>query len=1082
MEFTKIGVIERKIEAIAAAIIAHSAPLTQWETREGFYAAPGKYEIQEPAYVPIRIGDRWTCRDGTTRWFVREVVIPAAFAGYAVALEIELGGEGLVRVDGEIRSAITSYLRRQPATRTRVWLTDCAQGGERFEVDVEAGMNYMEFDAFRSQGQTSIEYELTRAEIVAIDRDCEAYYFDVRTAFDAALVLQNPLDGLLHSNVLLPGSAERLLERMGKDPFIYERVVHAVQRSLALVDVDFDRERLISTLPAARELLRSELESIPHSPHALIRFVGQAHIDTAWLWPIKETVRKCAKTLSNVLDLMDRYSDFTFAFSQPQLYAFVKEHYPELYSRVCEKVASGNFELVGNTWVEMDTNVPSGESLVRQILYGRNFFLREFGKSSRVFWMPDVFGYSWALPQIIKRSGMEFFFTSKLVNNDTNRFPHSLFQWQGVDGTRVLAYLQKLNYNGTLGPECIDTLYQKFDQKAISDELMMTFGYGDGGGGPSYQMLEAQKRLHSFPGLQRAEMRTSESFFEAVAPLMDELPIWNDEMYYEFHRGTYTSQASVKRNNRRAEMCLREAEMFAVLASRALAREYPYEDLFEAYRIVLTNQFHDIIPGSSIHQVYVDAAREYARALSLTTSVLQGARDALFAAMPHENDAVVVFNPLGHARGGRVRVRLNGAHAQMPELTVLNEAGSEVPARREDNGDLSFLCASVPPLGYAMYTLAVRAPSGFVPVTATERTLENEFLLVEISPNGELSRVLDKRTHHDVLSDASNRLEVFEDRPAAETAWNIDLEYQNKVWALLDVESIQVIESSALRGAVRVARRFHNSTIVQDIVLPAGEAVVYFETRVEWQETEKMLKAAFHINVLSPRATYEIQFGAIERPTHWNTSYDKARFEVCGHKWADLSEGAYGVALLNESKYGYDIKENRMRLTLLRAPINPDPTADKGEHFFTYALAPHEGDFRAGGVVRTGYELNAPLTGVHPGDSVKAGVLPARFSLAQADAPHVVIDTVKQAEDGDGMILRLYEAHGARGRVNVSLGVPVCAVTECNLMEENESELELSGRSFSFFIKPYQVRTFRVQGRGFDLCVADDRSCPRRGE
>lgn len=1049
MEFTSERVLERKLKAVENAIYDDVHVLSKWQTRQGFYASPGKYTSLGP-WEEISLGDRWTCRDGTTRWFRTTVEIPEAFAGKNVVLELEFGGEALVRINGVIISALTSYLDENEATRTRVVLPRFPSAGESFDIEVEAGMNYMEFARFRREGRTSIDYQFRRALLAVVDNEIEQYYFDVKTAYDAMMALKSPIDKLTAANVRLPFEITRILESFTKDTYIYQRILDAVLHSLTRVDADMGREALVESIPAAAEILRKKLAQIPHNPHALIKFVGQAHIDTAWLWPIKETVRKCGKTMANVLDLMDRYEDFIFAFSQPQLFEYTKEHYPELYKRIKEKVKTGQFELVGNTWVEMDTNVPSGESLVRQLLYGRAFFQEEFGKTSRVFWMPDVFGYSWALPQIIKRSGMDYFFTSKLINNDTNNFPYSLFMWQGIDGTQILSYVQRLNYNGRYNPETVETIYNRFDQKHLTDDLLMTFGFGDGGGGPNYQMLETGRRLKSFPGLQRTEMNTAVSFFDAVNTLKDQLPVWNNEMYYEFHRGTYTSQAGTKKNNRKAELSMRQAEMLAAAARDMYGADYPYEDILEAYKLILTNQFHDIIPGSSIKDVYVDCEKDYKRVFDIIKKVEETAVKHL--TKPAEADRVIVFNSLSWDRTGYVRVPLPEGCTQ---AAVINDQGDPVAAVSRD-GEVEFE-AWAPALGAASYRIEAKPVSAETNIIVDRDKMENDFYKIRLDENGNLTGIYDKRNKCEVLEQGkkSNLLQIFEDKPYCETAWNIDLEYQNKCWDLIE-GTVEVMEQSAIKGVVRVTKKFNLSTIVQDITIYRSVPRIDFCTRVDWKETEKMLKAGFHVNVLSSKAVYEIQFGSIERPTHWNTSYDKAKFEVCGHKWADLSEGGYGVSLLNDCKYGYDIKDNCMRITLLRSPVDPDPDADKGIHEMCYSLLPHAGDFRQGRTVQAGYELNVPLKAA-VGRSIAEG-----GSYARISRDNVIIDTIKCAEDGRGIIMRVYESEGVRGKTGISLATQAEEVFECNLMEEDEQLISRNASSFEFFIRPYEIKTFRI--------------------
>ena len=1061
MKFSKDSIFRRKLEAISDAVLEDVLLMPDWQSRSAMFLGKDGYTGETEDGV-FHVGDTWECRDDFTRWFTASVTVPESFAGKPLALNLEFGGEGIVRVNGKIASAITSYLEPRDATRTRVMLSESAKAGETYQVEIEAHLNYMEFNRFRRKGGVSIRYTIRTAALVTINRAVESYYFDIKTVLDGIHTLENPLEKVLKSGAQLPEEVVRFFESVSKEDFYADKLREAALSSITCVDFDFDRETMLASIPKAAETFRAAMKDISSSTHGVIKFVGQAHIDTAWLWPIRESIRKSAKTLSNVCALMDQYPEFTFAFSQPQLFEFVKENYPELYERVKEKVKSGQFELVGNTWVEMDANIPSGESLVRQILYGRQYFLEEFGKCSDVFWMPDVFGYTWALPQIIKRSGMKYFFTSKLINNDDNRFPHSLFQWQGIDGTRIPAYLQRLNYNGRVSPETLRTLYQRYDQKPILDEALMTFGYGDGGGGPTYQMLETAKRLEHYPGLPRMELSTSESFFKDAEKVQEKLPVWNDEMYYEFHRGTYTSQARTKKNNRKSELLYRRAEMASIFSLKETGAEYPYADLLKGYKALLTHQFHDIIPGSSIHSVYEDAQKNYSEILGNGAQIASAAQQALCGSIAHPANTVVVFNYLSWQRSEPVTVPLPEG---MGSLSVRNDKGQEVPSRQytEDGAQyLEFLAENVPPMGYASFVLVPGQAKEDARVSVSKTSMENGFYRVALDENGILTSVYDKLSEREVLAGPSNVLKIFEDKPGGETAWNIDIEYQNKEWSLEQAVSVEILEASPLKGALRVVRKFHNSTITQDIVLYADLDRIEFRTAVDWHEREKMLKAEFLPDILSSKATYEIQFGAIERPTHENTSYDRTKFEVCGHKWADLSEGDYGVSLLNDCKYGYDIKENRMRLTLLRSPIDPDLTADQGYHTFCYAIRPHKGGWTAAGTVQAGYALNVPLEAQFCPDAAE-GSLPPEKSYFQVSKGNVILDTVKAAEDGDGIILRLYESSGTKTRVSLQSALPFAEALECNLVEENERPAETEGSAVNFEMHPFEIKTFRLR-------------------
>ncbi|MDR1927887.1 MAG: alpha-mannosidase [Oscillospiraceae bacterium] len=1030
MEFTKLGVLRNKVAQIGGAAVAQSRDLETWETSTAFFAAPGVFENQS-GWSHMRLGEHWRLANAQTRWFRTQFTLPEEWRGRCVYLELDLGGEGLVRLNGRIISAVTSFLPQGYSThrrqRERVLVTQNAQGGEAFTAEIECAMNYMEFAEYRARGAADMEYTLRKAKLILLDDAAEQFFFDAQVLLETVEALESPYDKMRRGSVKLPPELASFLAQSAKDPLPHGQLLAVLQRSLAAVDVDFDRETLLRSLPEAQRLLTEGLAAVRLAHPGRITAVGHAHIDSAWWWPLKESVRKAAKTFANALSLMEQYPGHVFAHSQPWQYAEIKEHYPELFEKIKRRVEEGRWELLGNSWVEADANIPSGEALVRQLLYGRNFFLKEFGKASDVYWMPDVFGYSWALPQIILRSGMKYFYTAKLLNNDVNRFPYSLFLWQGADGSRVPAYLQRVSYNSEMTPKMSQELWREFDEKDRCPAMLQTFGFGDGGGGPTYQMLEYAKRMENMPGLPQTKVARTSEFFAQLPP-QDELPLWNDEMYYEFHRGTYTSQARAKRANRKGELALRQAEIFCAAALRLLGAPYPMEELTQAWKLLLRAQFHDIIPGSSIGEVYEDAARDYTRMFELCGAAQDTALRALSEAFGAA-DGVTVWNSLGWTRTGRI-------HWKGREIAV--EAVPAMGCRVLSAEALDNLCAEAPP------------------VPAEKTALENEVLRVELDEAALITRIFDKVNGREVLEPgaAGNLLTVFEDKPERESAWNIDLEYKNKFWELREAQSVE-----AIPHGLRVVRRFHRSLITQEILLFPGSRQLEFRTVADWHEKEKMLKAAFPVDILSPRASYEIAYGAIERPTHTNTSWDAARFELPAQKWADLSEGNYGVALLNDCKYGYDIRHNVLRLTLLRSPVYPDPDADQGEHCFDYALLPHAGGWREANLPRAGCEFNVPLALCNAAGAAREI---SRAPWIQCSAPQIILEALKQSEDGEALVLRAYEAQGGRCKAKFSLGFAAKAVRESNLMEEPEQPDVLENGSFAAEFHPFEIKTFRI--------------------
>lgn len=963
-------VLKNEVHLLGQRMIELRMPMPAFSARYERYNSPEEY-IPVSDWFEFRVGDRWDCTFRQTLRLKTKMQAPECPAGKYLALDIDVGGEATVCVNGVMLETISSNLEHNHnVIRSQVRLP-AEFSGRELDVEIEACMNFL---SCLYSTSPSIRYEdavvsalCHEASLVMVDEQMEALYYDAKAVLEALPEIE---DGHLRKKLIEAATAACMNQ---DDP------------------------------AAARGALKAALDAMPAGMGEIL-FVGQAHIDTAWLWTIRESIRKTRRTFLNVLNLMEQYPEFNFAFSQPALFNYCEKHYPDLFEKIREKVAEGRIELVGNAWVEMDANIPSGESLVRQLLYGRRYYRTRFGRDSKVFWMPDVFGYSWALPQIMRRSGVEYFFTSKLVNNDTNRFPHSLFTWRGVDGTPILSYLQRMNYNGMLNAATLRTLDSEFEQKDTVPEALMTFGFGDGGGGPTKWMLENYQRYKNFPGLPKARMATAKEFFDEVAPYQSQLPEWNDEMYYECHRGTYTSQAFVKKNNRMLEQLLRKAEIICTTANVYLGMEYPHDELRDIWQEMLTLQFHDILPGSSVHAVYRECRETYEQLKARAEAVIAPAMAKLAEAAPAGAD-VWNFRPW------------------------------------DEDGVPAMFCG---------------APAEVLDsVAASEHVLENRYLRVVFDENGLIDSIFDKENDREVLAEGAkgNLITMFVDRPAYESAWNIDPTYVNEYVDLTEAESVEVVGTDTLR----IVRRIGSSVIEQDVVLKPGSRRIDFITRADWHEKERMLKAAFPVDIHAQHADCEIQFGAIQRPTHRNTSYDAAKFEICAHRWTDLSEGGYGVSILNDCKYGYDVLGNRMRITLLRCPNYPDPYADEGLHEFTYSVYPHAGDWR-NGVVREAYRLNVPME-EHPSGGAGRITVP----VAKVLCDHAALDTVKCAEDGRGVILRMYETNGARGPVRVELGRQPVKITECNLMEDDEKSVDFADNGFNLRIKPYEIRTFRVE-------------------
>jgi alpha-mannosidase len=971
-------------------------------------------------YVPIAVGQEWGGAWDTT-WFRMRASIPAAWRGSEVVALVDLGGAGMVGFTAEG----LVWDGDQPRQGLHLKHRECvvarpAEGGDEIELWIEAAANPIPpwgtspWPLLMADVDGPPIYRLGVADLAIVRRDVEALYYDM-------VVLVQLLD-------TLPEAGARAAQ-----------VLHALESACDTIADD----DVIGSVSAARSTLGPVLANPAGEDAHRISAVGHAHIDTAWLWPIRETKRKCARTFANALALMDDYPEYRFSASQAQQYSWMKDHYPPLYERLREQVKAGRFEPIGSMWVEADCNLPSGESLVRQIVHGKRFFMDEFDIETTDLWLPDVFGYSAALPQILNEAGISSFLTQKMSWNDINRFPHSTFWWEGIDGTRILTHFPPADtYNGDMSVGELTKGERQFGQHAVSKHSLYPFGFGDGGGGPTRAMLESARRLADLEGAPRVEIGTVASFWKTVHAEAAELPVWVGELYLEYHRGTYTTNGAIKLANRRNEQALRAAELWSVAAASMHGpwSAYPTAALDEAWKLLLCNQFHDIIPGSSIHWANNDCLDDHARIDQLMTDVLVTARQAIVDRIDRAGmtNPVTVFNAASRERTELIEVHADGSPVLVP--------------------------VTVPACGYTTIDLDRLPPAAPHRITVSERSLENELLAVTWDELGLLTSIFDKANDREVLA-AGARANVFQlhdDHPRDFDAWNVDLEYLDQRIDLTDIVSNAVVEHTTQRGAVRFVREFGTSTITQTMRLVTGSRRLDFDTEIEWHERHKFLKVAFPVDVLAAHATYEIQFGHLERPTHTNTTWDVARFEVCAHRWADLSEPGYGVALLNDCKYGYDVHGNVMRLSLLRGPGWPDPQTDQGRHRFSYALFPHAGDLRAGGVVAEAEAFNLPLVAVPVApDPTVAGTWPSTASVVRADRPNVTVEAVKKADREPAVVVRVSEAWGARGRVHLSTSLPVKSATRVDVLERDRHVMACTDGVVELDLRPFELVTLK---------------------
>ena len=1002
--------------------------ITKWQIKKKLFMRPCEADNDETLWENFDSAkDRWYGKDAYY-WFRSQFTVPQSMDGKCIFLkihtQIEEWDDGrnpqfLLFVNGKVTQG-------QDMNHREVRLTDCAKAGETYTLDLQAytGILHNEFSLM----VTASETDLALLKL----------YYDLKAPADA-----------YHYNRMMQGRTKSL-------------IVEALNGALNLLDLRTPHSpKFDESVAAAQEYINEHLYRNPElSGHddIIASSIGHTHIDVAWWWTVSQTREKTARSFSTVLKLMEEYPNYKFMSSQPQLYVFLKERYPEVYEKVKERVKEGRWIPEGGMWLEADCNLTSGESLVRQFLYGKQFFTEEFGIDSKILWLPDVFGYSGALPQIMKECGIEYFMTTKLAWNQIDKFPNDTFLWKGIDGTGILTHLittpgvgqdikntHFTTYNGMLDADAVIGAWERYQNKDLNNEVLICYGYGDGGGGPTRQMLECSSRLEQgIAGIPKVVQESPVEYFERIDERVrnhKRLPQWEGELYFEYHRGTLTSMGRNKKGNRKSELAMMDLELLSLLAKKK-GISYPKETLERMWKVILLNQFHDILPGSAIHEVY-----EAHELIGERTKALAG-----------DGDGITVFNTLGFTRDDVVRLP-EGCDAEALE----DADGVIYPVQHTNDGAVVSL-KKLPSKGSRVYKKAkiekdISKLWYSIENTAGNKKLETPFYTVVFDENGMLARLYDKKNEREVLKEGQkgNRMVMYEDKPMNFDNWDIDMYYTEKGWEASDLTSFEWTDIGDVCVCAVLERRISKSVIRQKVTFYADSAVIRFDTYVDWKEHQHLLKVHFPVDIHTDEAAFDIQFGNLTRKIHRNTSWDEARFESCGQKWMDMSEGHYGVSLLNDCKYGHSALDGVMTLTLIKSGIEPNPTADQEEHTFTYALYPHAEGWRQANTVQEAMKLNQPLL------SEDGGHAGCQNSFVWVDKSNVIIETVKMAEDDDGIIVRLYESENAKTKAHIFFGEKISSVESCNCLEEIKQTIETDGEGFEITVKPYEIQTYRVR-------------------
>ena len=814
---------------------------------------------------------------------------------------------------------------------------------------------------------------------------------------------------------------------------------------------------------------------------SLVGTMGRnTHIDCAWLWTLRVTEDKAVRSFSTVLELMKEYPEYVFMSSQPQLYKYVKKNAPDVYEQIKERVKEGRWEPDGGMFVEADCNIASGEALVRQFVHGQRFFKEEFGVDNEILWLPDVFGYSAALPQILQKCGIPYFMTTKISWNEFNKMPYDTFEWEGIDGSRVLTHFVPTRdynkaaveggtetehfttYNGYINPSQMKGAWARYSQKYLNEEVLCSFGFGDGGGGPTKDMLENQRRLaKGLPGMPRTKMSTAKEFFHVLDKHVTDkkyLPTWVGELYLEYHRGTYTSMARNKKFNRKAEFAYQNEEMYAMLDAQTAGGAYPEKELHEGWEVILRNQFHDILPGSSIKEVYDDSKAEYEGIFAENKALTDATLAHIAAGVKAPKHSLVVYNPNSAAAYDLVTFTV----PEGMEEPAVYDGETKLAVQKTADGTYVFFAAGVPGKGYKTYIVKEEAADTTPSMEVSTEVMENEYFKVEYNEKGQFAKIYDKKADRDILKPgkAGNVIVSYEDRPHNYDAWDVNNYYTEKSWDIDQVSAMEVVENGPVRACVKVERKYLDSTITQFIYLYHDIPRIDIKNVIDWKEHQIFVKDYFPIDVHTNEATFDIQYGNVKRDTHDNTSWDFAKFEVCHHKWMDVSEDGYGVSMLNDCKYGVGVRNGVIGMSMLKSAIHPNPEADKELHEFTYSIYPHQGGWREAGTVKQAYQINNPLT--YSWKENEGGTLAPEYSLVSSDKDNAVIEVVKKAEDSDAVIVRLYECYNRRTPVTLIFGKELTSVVECNMMEEGADPVEFTGNQATFEMKPYEIKTLKV--------------------
>ncbi len=1009
-----------KIKTLKKRIYTDIESIPAWKMKECIYKGVGDYEYLYDEWKELNVGDRWG-NNGWSAFFKNSFDMPERFKGKKVTLNVYFGGDSLLSLNGKPYQGLDPF-------RNSVLLSERAEGNEHYDVDIES---YYVWHSNESSIKT-----LSCSFIGVVDPVIEEIYWDFKAVFNA-----------LFMPVHDTGLAE-LIRAALKEAFTY-------------VNFDLEGEEFKEGLKKAQDVLKEKVyNNKAYKTEGTLALVGNSHLDIVFMWAYKEYVRKLGRTHATMLRLMEQYDDFIFSQSSAPTYIEMKNNYPDIYNQVKERIKEGRWEYIGAMWVEPDCNLVSGESFVRQLLHGVRFAEKEFGITPKTCWVPDVFGNGYAMPQILKKAGVEYFVTHKMgIWNDTNPWQYNTFWWEGPDGSKVFSIVPPTHFIGTVEADSLKMNWKKYTDKETIGESMYCYGWGDGGGGVDTEMLEYVKRYKDFPGLPKTQTsKIEDSLARMKANATDSnIPTWKDELYLEEHRGVHTTKALLKKLNRYSENLYRQAEMFSSIAMK-YGYEYPLEKLNKGWELILTNQFHDSLPGSHITEVFGDLCAIYDEIIAIGEQVRTEALDVIAGNINGSEKygkPFALFNSLGEEADQKVELPYK-------DVEIYDNEGNKIPVQSYEKLDgkkvLVFMAKGIPAVGYKVYYAKEATVSEAKEITGN--VVEKGNFKITLDDRAELVSIFDKANNREVLAGKGNVFRLYEDLPGKYDAWDIVATYTDREFDT-DAGKVTSIKEGAVFTVVSVEKKVNKSLVKQNIIIYSDLNRIDFDTFINWNEQEKLLKVGFDVDVKAQKYTRDIAYATIESSNYRHNPYDKAKFEVSAHNFIDMSEDNYGVSILNDCKYGYEVDKQRMIITLLKAPMNPDPKSDRGDHYFTYAIYPHKGSWKTADTLKMGLEMNNPAVSV----DVKSGSEGAdEMSFIKLNGKNVTLEAVKKCEDEDAYIVRFVEKAGSRTEVSAELFADIKAVYECNLLEREDVAVDIaSGNTLNFTINPFEIKCYKIK-------------------